>query len=62
MLMTRQKAADYLCVSTQTLHRWTSGAPYLPHIRIGGSIRYRKKDLEAFLDGHVTIKSNEVPA
>jgi len=51
-LLTPQEAADYLKLSIHTLSTWRSrqnidGPPW---IEAGGSIRYRRSDLESWID------------
>lgn len=48
--MTTKAAAAYLGVSTGTLANWRcSGSPAIPFIKIGRVVRYRKADLERFM-------------
>ena len=50
-LMTRPEVARYMSVSERTI--WaltTSGA--LKHIRIGRAVRYRRADVDRFLERH----------
>mgnify|MGYP003491382956 CR=1 FL=1 len=50
-LFTREQAADYLGVKTQTLSLWACTGRYdLPFIKVGRSVRYKRADLDAFLD------------
>ena len=50
-LLTREQAAEYLGVKAQTLAAWASSRRYgLPMIRVGRSIRYRRADLDRWLD------------
>ncbi len=50
-LLTRQQAAEFLGVKPQTLSVWATTKRYgLPVIKVGSLCRYRKSDLEAFLD------------
>ena len=49
-LLTRQQAAEYLGLKTQTLAVWATTHRYnLPFIKIGAVVRYRKADLDAWL-------------
>lgn len=48
-LLTTNEAIKFLRVSKPTLHRWkTAGA--IPHVRIGGTIRYKESDLRRVLE------------
>ena len=50
-LLTREQAAEYLGVKAQTLACWASQKRYnLPFVRVGRSIRYRRVDLDRWLD------------
>jgi len=52
-LMTRQQAAEYLGVKAQTLAVWKSTGRYsLPFVKVGSNTRYRKTDLDKFLQRH----------
>jgi excisionase family DNA binding protein len=44
-------AAEYLGFSVWTLYRWI-GRGQLPHLRISDRIRFRRADLDAWLDEH----------
>lgn len=49
-LMTRKEAAIYLGVAEQTLAIWKCVNRYnLPVVKIGGRVKYRKEDLDAFI-------------
>ncbi len=48
-LKTRE-AAEYVNVKQQTLAKWRMDARHLPFIRVGGQIRYRKSDLDRYLE------------
>ena len=50
-LLTRREAAAYLGLKEQTLATWASTKRYgLKYIKAGRCVRYRVRDLEAFLD------------
>jgi len=49
-LLTPQQAADYLQLHPVTLARWRSRGTGLPYIFVGDQIRYRRVDIEAWLD------------
>ena len=50
-LLTRDQAAEYLGIRPQTLAVWaTSGRYGLPFIRVGRRVRYRRADLDRFLE------------
>lgn len=52
-LLTRQETADWLKVSTKTLHRWEQDGTLTP-IRLGGVVRYREADVRALIDGRAS--------
>ncbi len=50
VLMSRKEAAKYLGVSPSTLANWASKKRFvLPYFRVGRAVRYRKSDLDAFI-------------
>ncbi len=50
-LMTREQAARYLGVRSQTLALWHSSQRYaLPLVKVGRLCRYRQSDLDAWLE------------
>ena len=50
-LFTRREAAHYLGVTEQTLAVWASTKRYdLPMVKIGRLAKYRKTDLDAFIE------------
>lgn len=50
-LLSRKEAAEYLGLSEQTLAIWKSSARYsLPLIKVGRLAKYRRSDLDAFLE------------
>jgi len=50
-LLTEDQAAEYLSLAPSTLAVWRSTGRYsLPFIRVGRLIRYRREDLDAFLE------------
>lgn len=49
-LMNTAQAAHYLSYSTDSLAHWRCKGVGPTYLKIGGRIRYRKSDLEAFLN------------
>ena len=50
-LLTRRQAAEYLNLKPQTLAVWAStGRHQLPLVKIGRVVRYRRQDLDRFLE------------
>lgn len=58
VVMNEKKAAEYLDLSPKTLqkYRWEQKAP--AYIKVGRSVRYRKEDLDAFLDANRVEPTN----
>jgi len=56
-LDTPEQAADFLNVSVRTLAKWRSiGTPNIPYSKIGRCCRYRRADLNAYLEKHTHNK------
>lgn len=50
-LLSSDEVADILDVSQNTLAKWRrTGDQELPYVMVGGLVRYRKSDVDAFLD------------
>ena len=50
-LLNREEAAAYLGLKPGTLACWASTRRYnLRFVKVGRNVRYRKRDLDAFLD------------
>jgi excisionase family DNA binding protein len=57
-LINHKQAAEYLGVTPATLAIWACTKSYnLPFVKIGRLVKYRKSDLEAFIDER-SIKIN----
>lgn len=53
-LMSRKEAAQYLGFSYQTLAEWACEKTYpLKYVKFGRDVRYRKKDLDSFIEERV---------
>ncbi len=50
-MVTKKEAADYLRISTVTLDRLRK-QNLIPAIRVGGRLKFRRSDLEAFVKHH----------
>lgn len=54
ILKSRQEAANYLGVSSQTLAVWACNGRYgLPMVKIGRCVKYRQSDLDNFIARNV---------
>lgn len=52
-MLTTEEAADYLGMTSTTLNAWRcSKAIRLPYVKMGGAVRYRKSELEKFIEAH----------
>ena len=49
-LMTVTQVADLLQVAPRTLYNWRSAGKGPPGFRVGGQLRYRRSDVETWLD------------
>ncbi len=50
-LLKTSEAADFLAVARSTLVGWrSSGRVRIPYVMLGSAVRYRRCDLEAFLE------------
>lgn len=62
-LLTRDEAAEYLGVKSNTLAIWhTTGRYGLPLVKVGRAVRYRLADLEAFLERRTCTHAGELEA
>ena len=60
-LLDSNQAAEYLGVSNNTLPVWRcTGRHLIPYIKVGRLVRYRQKDLDAFLEKN-TIGAESTP-
>lgn len=49
--MTQEQAAEYLGVKSETLNTWRCKRQHaIPYYKVGRLIRYRKADLDAWLE------------
>ena len=52
-MMTRREAAAYLGLRPATLEAWASrGSVNLPFSKLGRLVRYRKRDLDGFIEAN----------
>ena len=59
-LLTTSQAAVYLCVSKAFLERDRWAGARIPFIRVGSrTVRYRRADLDAYIDGRVRRSTSE---
>jgi len=62
-LLSRDEAAAFLGLKTQTLASWASSGRYpLPFVKVGRAVRYRLSDLEKFLADRTVTSTGELAA
>jgi excisionase family DNA binding protein len=60
-LLSEKEAAQKLCLATTTLQVWRSTGRYsLPFIKIGGKVRYRREDLQRWLEARTRTDGTTV--
>lgn len=58
-LLTRQEAAEYLGITSRTLAVWACVKRYnLPYIKIGRLVKYRRSDLDEFIERQTITQSD----
>lgn len=58
-LLTPDQVAEQLNVSVGTLAVWRcNGACQIPYIKIGRCVRYKPRDIEAFINAHTHLHTN----
>jgi hypothetical protein len=51
-LLTRKEAAEYLRLAPSSLNSQTGKRLGIPFIKMGGAVRYDKRDLDDFINAH----------
>jgi excisionase family DNA binding protein len=57
-LMTVEEAASYLRLAPWTLRHWVCQKK-IPYVRLGRTVRFRRKDMERFVNQNVHGKSED---
>lgn len=57
-LMTVEEAASYLRLAPWTLRHWVCQKK-IPYVRLGRTVRFRRKDMERFVSQNVHGKSED---
>jgi hypothetical protein len=52
ILLREQDAADLLSLSVRTLQSWRIGMAGPPFVQVGRAVRYRRRDLIAWIDAN----------
>lgn len=55
-LLTTKEVAEWLRVSLTTLHKWRKEQAGPPAVQLGNRLRYRRAEVEAWLDEHVEVQ------
>ncbi len=55
--LSQKEAAAYLSISVSTIRRWHNAHTGPRVFRLGGVLRYRIDDLDAFLRNHLTTEN-----
>lgn len=58
--MNTPEAARYVRLSKPTLERFRISGDGPAYVKLGGAVRYRKADLDAWLESRVTRSTSEV--
>ncbi|MBW3599074.1 MAG: helix-turn-helix domain-containing protein [Planctomycetes bacterium] len=59
-LLTAEEAAEMLGIAQQTLSVWRSSGRYkLAYIKVGRNVRYRKSEIERFLEQNTVTHTGE---
>lgn len=61
-MMNVEEAARYVRLATSTLNRFRSAGSGPRYAKLGGAVRYRKADLDAWLSSRIITSTNEVAA
>lgn len=59
VLLREQDAADVLCLSVRTLQSWRIRLAGPPFVQVGRAVRYRRRDLIAWIDANTYGGSTE---
>jgi len=59
VLLREQDAADLLCLSVRTLQSWRIRLAGPPFVQVGRAVRYRRRDLIAWIDANTCGGSTE---
>lgn len=60
-LLTPAQAANIVGMATRTLAAWRSlGRHSLPYLKVGGRVRYRRQDVEAWLNGRRHVSTTQL--
>ena len=58
-LLTTIEAAEYLALGKQTIERWRLTGEGPKFVKMGGAVRYRLEDLDAFVAGNLVQTTAE---
>jgi excisionase family DNA binding protein len=60
-LLTRNEAAEMLKLAPHTLALWASTGKNLPMVKFGKAVRYRKEDIEKYIEDHLIPSGTSEP-
>ncbi len=58
-ILTTKEAADYVRLGKPTLERFRISGDGPPYCKLGGAVRYRKADLDGWLESRLTHSTSE---
>jgi len=59
LLMNEHDAANRCGLSVKTLRNWRLSGKGPPYLKLGGAVRYRESDLDAFLDKALRLSTSD---
>lgn len=61
MLLTTRQAAEYLNLKAKTLSHWRWAGCGPRYVKLGGNVRYRQEDLDAYIAESARTSTTESP-
>lgn len=58
-LLDQRETAEILGLSPRSLEAWRVQGAKIPFLRVGGRIRYRESDIQAFLDANTATSTSD---
>ena len=62
LLLTEVQAAEFLNLSVRTLQSWRVSGSKIPFVRCGRAVRYKIRDLRAWIDANTVSSTSEADA
>lgn len=60
-LLTQAQVATWLAVSPRTIRDWRTSNRGPRAVRVGGSLRYRRADVQAYIDSNIEQTAGVAP-